>query len=110
MGKNSNDPATKQITAAAIIDFIHGSYLGYVHLRAAALRRPVHAFVCNSSVIAEIAQKADNDGAADGSESTNGYSKFLATINRIRYTPEGEPLRRMVDPCMFVIISCPFAN
>lgn len=32
--------------------------------------------------------------------SKNAYGRFLNAVNRLSYTPEGEPLRRLVEPFM----------
>jgi hypothetical protein len=63
--------------------------------------RPAFAFLCNEDVIRKLSIKARRDNAQDGSNNTGtGYGSFLQAINRLSYTPEGEPLRRLVEPYM----------
>lgn len=118
------------VTAKKVAKFIQNFYLGYVHLRAAELRRycrrcrrrrrrnaappdrtaapgrrPVFAFLCNQAVINRLERAARAAGAADGTgtgrdgpNGVDGYGRFLRAINRLSFSPEGEPLRRLVEP------------
>lgn len=61
--------------------------------------RPAFAFLCNEKIIANLGRKAADAGAYNGSiKSESGYGRFLQAINRLSFTPEGEPLRRLVEP------------
>lgn len=40
----------------------------------------------------------DNPAQTLQKRSENAYGRFLNTVNRLSYTPEGEPLRRLVEP------------
>ena len=74
---------------------------------AAPGRRPVFAFLCNQAVIERLERAARAAGAADGtggldrSAAVDGYGRFLRAINRLSFSPEGEPLRRLVEPCVY---------
>lgn len=87
------------IVADRLGQFLKTSYMGYVHMRAAELRRPVFAVLCSTALIGEIERAATEANARNGKvENGTNYGGLLATINRISYGPEGESLRRLVDP------------
>lgn len=63
------------------------------------------AFLCNQAVIGRLKRAAEAAGAADGTgtgrdgpDGVDGYGRFLRAINRLSFSPEGEPLRRLVEP------------
>ena len=68
-------------------------------------RRPVFAFLCNKAVIERLGDAAGRAGAVNGEHSSDpsqpppdAYGKFFRAVNRLSFAPEGEPLRRLVEP------------
>lgn len=114
---NDEEPSTEantagyyglQLNSATMADFLRRAYMGYVHLRAAELRRPVFAVLCCVDLINSISAKAALAGAKDGAERDRNvfdYGGLLVTINRLSYGPEGEPLRRLVEPYLVRYLS-----
>jgi len=56
----------------------------------------VFAFICNENLALELKRRAVTDGAFDGTEGPVG--KLMAAIDRVSSMPEGETLRRLVEP------------
>ena len=97
-----------ELVSSRMADFLRRAYMGYVHLRAAELRRPVFAVLCCVDLINSISVKADQAGAKNGAERNRNvfdYGGLLVTINRLSYGPEGEPLRRLVEPYLVRYLS-----
>lgn len=70
------------------------------------------AFLCNQAVIERLERAATKAGAADGTGTgrdrpagVDGYGRFLRAINRLSFSPEGEPLRRLVEPYLVRVVT-----